>query len=71
MSDLGSEHSSDDGAAPPAAADLREWDEWDDDPGEDDATRSLFSDAVLPSPEACFAHDAERHGFDIRQFRAQ
>jgi hypothetical protein len=62
---------SDDGGAPPAAAHLRDWDEWEDDGGEDeDATRSLFSDTVLPSPEACFAHDAERHGFDIRQFRA-
>lgn len=60
---------SDGGAA--AAVDLLDWDEWQDDPEEEDNTRSLFSDTVLPSPEACFAYDAEKHSFDIRVFRAQ
>ncbi|GBF96074.1 arginine N-methyltransferase-like [Raphidocelis subcapitata] len=58
-------------AAAAAAAALADWQDWDDDPEEDDATRSLFSDAVLPSPEACLAHDAAAHGFDVREFRAK
>jgi hypothetical protein len=48
-----------------------EWEEWDDDDEESDATRSLFSDAVLPSPEAAFEHDARHHNFDIRQFKIE
>ena len=70
---------SDDGPAAAAAAAAAtcggaaaaEWDEWEDDPDEDDATKSLFSDAVLPSPEAALQHDADVHGFDLRAFRTQ
>lgn len=65
MSDCSSDGSSE--AA--AAVNPQEWDEWQDDSAEEDNTRSLFSDTLLPSPEACFAHDAEKHGFDIRKFR--
>jgi len=73
MSDR-SEFSDDDGsggAPAAAAAAAADWDDWHDDDDAEDATRSLFSDTVLPSPEACFAHDAEKHGFDIRDFRVQ
>lgn len=46
-----------------------EWDEWDGDEEEDDATKSLFSDTVLPNPEAAFAYDGQNHGFDMRQYK--
>ncbi|WIA42932.1 hypothetical protein OEZ86_008845 [Tetradesmus obliquus] len=48
-----------------------EWEEWDGDEEEDDATRSLFCDVVLPSPEAAFEYDATHYGFDIRQFKIE
>ncbi|KAF6259626.1 S-adenosyl-L-methionine-dependent methyltransferase [Scenedesmus sp. NREL 46B-D3] len=48
-----------------------EWEEWDGDDEEEDATRSLFCDVVLPTPEAAFAYDATHYGFDIRQFRIE
>ena len=74
MSDSSSESGSAAGGAAAAAgpaATLADWQGWSDDPEEDDTTRSLFSDVLLPSPEACFEHDALQHGFDIRAFRAQ
>eukprot|EP00775_Hariotina_reticulata_P002332 gene2332-2640_t len=48
-----------------------EWQDWDNDDEENDATKSLFSDAVLPSPEAAFEHDGRHHSFDIRQFKIE
>jgi hypothetical protein len=74
MSDSGSDTAGSPTAAGggTAAAGLADWDEWQDDAGdEDDATRSLFDSEMLPTPEAAFAHDAARHGFDVREFRAQ
>jgi hypothetical protein len=50
--------------------DEAEWDEWNESDGADEeATRSLFDDAVLPSVEAAIDHDAKAHGFDIREYR--
>lgn len=51
-----------------------DWEDWesggdnDDDGGEDEPTRSLFTDKVLSSPEAAMQHDTEQHGFDLRAF---
>jgi hypothetical protein len=61
---------SEDEQLPPGQQD-EEWEEWDGDEAEDDATRSLFCDTVLPSPEAAFEYDATQYGFDIRQFRIE
>ena len=50
--------------------DERDWSEWGD--GDDDeATKSLFSDEILPSAEQAIAYDASEHGFDLRHFRSQ
>lgn len=50
--------------------DERDWSEWGD--GDDDeATKSLFSDIILPSAQQALAHDASEHGFDLRRFRSQ
>jgi hypothetical protein len=47
-----------------------EWDEWNaSEGGDDEATRSLFDDTVLPSVEAAIDHDAKAHGFDVREYR--
>lgn len=50
-----------------------QWDDWNDSEGaeEEEATKSLFSEKVLKSPEEAFDHDAQHHGFDIRQFAIQ
>jgi hypothetical protein len=45
-----------------------DWDDWEEDEEEDDRTKSLFSDAVLPSPAAALEHDAKHSSFDIRQY---
>lgn len=48
------------------------WEEWDGaEDEEDDAAKSLFSDTVLPNPEAAFDYDAQHFGFDIRQYRIE
>lgn len=50
--------------------DERDWSEWGD--GDDEeATKSLFSEDVLPSAQQAIAHDAREHGFDLRHFRSQ
>lgn len=50
--------------------DERDWSEWGD--GDDEeATKSLFSDTVLPSAQQALAHDAREHGFDLRRFKTQ
>ena len=50
--------------------DERDWSEWGD--GDDDeATKSLFSDEILPSAQQALAYDAREHGFDLRHFRSQ
>ena len=50
--------------------DERDWSEWGD--GDDDeATKSLFSDNILPSAQQAIAHDAREHGFDLRHFKSQ
>jgi hypothetical protein len=48
-------------------------DTWDEDWGEDEGQEctSLFSAAVLPSVSACCEHDAEKHAFDLREYRRQ
>lgn len=61
--------SDDGGGAPAAATATADWGEWSE-PDESDATRSLFSDALLPSPEAALAHDVAHHGFDLVAMRA-
>ena len=48
----------------------QEWDEWEEDEEEQQA-QSLFSDALLPTPEAALEHDATHHGFDLREYRQQ
>lgn len=51
-----------------------DWEDWaggDDEGGDEDVTRSLFDDSLLPSPEAAFDHDAAQHGFDLRQYRIE
>lgn len=48
-----------------------DWEEWDGDEEENDATKSLFSDTVLPNPEAAFEYDGTHYGFDIRQYRIE
>ena len=54
------------------AAQSQEWDEWEDDgEGEEQPAQSLFSDALLPTPEAALEHDATQHGFDLRKYRQQ
>lgn len=41
-----------------------------DDDDDETATPSLFdSSTVLPSVSAALAHDAEKHGFDLLEFR--
>ncbi len=50
--------------------DERDWSDWGDDDNEE-ATKSLFSDAVLPSARHAIEHDAREYGFDLRRFRAQ
>lgn len=50
--------------------DERDWSEWGD-ADEEDATKSLFSDDVLPSAQQAIIHDAREHGFDLRHFRSQ
>lgn len=50
--------------------DERDWSEWGD-ADEEDATKSLFSDDVLPSAHQAIIHDAREHGFDLRHFRSQ
>ena len=45
-----------------------DWDDWDEDGDEEDHTKSLFTDAVLPSPAAALEHDAKNSSFDIRQY---
>eukprot|EP00877_Chromochloris_zofingiensis_P002928 jgi/Chrzof1/12636/Cz07g01290.t1 len=49
-----------------------EWDEWTgEDEEESDVTKSLFSNAMLPTPEAALEHDAATHGFDVRQYKIE
>ncbi|KAL3139655.1 hypothetical protein ABBQ38_003972 [Trebouxia sp. C0009 RCD-2024] len=50
--------------------DERDWSEWGDDDDEE-ATKSLFSDTILPTAQQALAHDAREHGFDLRRFRSQ
>ena len=50
--------------------DERDWSEWGDD-NDDEATKSLFSDTILPSAQQAIAFDAREHKFDVRQFRTQ
>lgn len=51
-------------------ADEGNWEEWDEDETEEDEpTKSLFSDNILPSPTAALKYDAVTHNFDFRQFR--
>jgi hypothetical protein len=45
-----------------------EWEEWEDEEA-DEGARSLFDEAVLPSVAAAFQHDADKYGFDLRQYR--
>ena len=71
------------GASSDSTPSDRDWDEWgegeengantnaaaanSDDEGE---TTSLFDNsAVLPSASAALAHDAQKHGFDLLEFR--
>ena len=57
----------------PGGGASQDWDEWEDDEGEEEEqpARSLFSDVLLPTPEAAIEHDAVTHGFDLREYRAQ
>lgn len=50
--------------------DERDWSEWGDGDA-DEATKSLFSDNILPSAQQALDHDAREHGFDLRHFRSQ
>ncbi|KAG2501748.1 hypothetical protein HYH03_000248 [Edaphochlamys debaryana] len=61
------------GQATNAAGDEEEWDEWQGgaDDADEDVTKSLFGPERLPNPEAAMAHDAAKHGFDLRQFAIQ
>ena len=56
-----------------SAVEDEEDDAWDEDWGENDESQciSLFSNAVLPSVGACCDHDAEQHGFDLREYCAK
>lgn len=49
------------------------WDDWEGGEGEEDEepTKSLFDDQVLPSAEAALQHDVVQHGFDLRQYAMQ
>lgn len=60
---------SDDGSASEGG----NWEEWNesDAGGDGEPARSLFSATMLSSPEEAFAHDAQQHGFDIRQYAVQ
>lgn len=53
------------------ADDDQNWDDWEEEGDGELPVKSLFSETVLPSAEAAFAHDAQHYGFDIRQFKAQ
>lgn len=52
-----------------------DWEDWQgSEEGDDDGepSHSLFEpSAVLPSPEAAFAYDKKKHGFDVRQYAVQ
>lgn len=61
---------SDDGSAS-EGGNWEEWNESFDGGGDDEPTRSLFSATMLNSPAEAFAHDAQQHGFDIRQYAVQ
>ncbi|KXZ55523.1 hypothetical protein GPECTOR_2g1072 [Gonium pectorale] len=54
-----------------AAGREEDWDEWQGDDTDEDATKSLFGQERLPNPEAAMEHDASKYGFDIRQFAIQ
>ncbi|KAL4458014.1 hypothetical protein ABPG75_012879 [Micractinium tetrahymenae] len=45
------------------------WQDWEED--ESEGFKSLFGDARFPSLDGVLAHDAEAHGFNLRQYRAQ
>ncbi len=53
--------------------DEQDWENWEDehDPGAEEEAQSLFDSSVLPSADAAFGHDLERHAFDLRAFIAQ
>ncbi len=60
-----------------SAADAHEeeeesWEDWQAGEGEDeDATKSLFDDTVLPSVEAALEYDARTYGFDLLRLRSE
>ncbi len=48
------------------------WEDWQAGEGEDeDATKSLFDNTVLPSVEAALEYDARTHGFDLPRLRSE
>ncbi|PNH04501.1 putative protein arginine N-methyltransferase 3, partial [Tetrabaena socialis] len=63
----------DDGPIADAAGREEDWEEWEGgaDEEDEDVTKSLFEDVMLPSPEAAMQHDAERNSFDLRRFAVQ
>ncbi len=50
-----------------------EWSDWEASDGGKEPTQSLLdpAGAILPSPEAAMAHDAEHFNFDLLQFALQ
>jgi hypothetical protein len=56
--------------------DRAEWEDWEGASGDEQEegepeVKSLFDDALLPSAEAAFEHDAAHSGFDIRRYRVE
>ena len=51
------------------------WNDWEDNndvDGEEEPARSIYEPSlVLPSPLAAIQHDADKHGFDLRQYIIQ
>ena len=50
--------------------DERDWSEWGD-ADDEQATKSLFSDNVLPSAQEAISFDARQYNFNISHFKSQ
>ena len=57
-----------DGGSTYGCQDDQNWEDWQE---EEDAVKSLFTDALFPTAVAAMDHDKEAHGFDIRQYKTQ
>ena len=65
-------HSSQNGTSVSSDGDEgRDWSDWGEDDEEQLATKSLFSETILPSAKDALDYDAREHGFDLRLFRIE